>query len=833
MRPLLQDVRFGARMLAKNPGFTAVAVFTLALGIGANTAIFSVSDAVLLRSLPIRKPGELVLVKQSNLRESVSRFSYPAYREFGEKCESFAGLLAFGSVKSVIVHSTGANVRAQSERAVAQLVSGGFFQVLGVPALKGRMLGPEDDRVTGGHPVAVISHGYWKRRWAQAPEIVGQTLVVNGVVFTIVGVAPPEFFGVEVGAAPDIWMPTMMQSEIQYRTNYNSGTNARIDMPWLDQAAISWLTVMGRLRPGINAGQAAAEATVVFRQIELGHGKKPTELRIELEQGGRGISELRRQFSERLKILMAMMGLVLLVACANVANLLLARAAARSNEIGMRLALGAGRGRLVRQLLTESTMLAMAGGALGLLFADWARRLLPVLAFVGSRIPPINISIDLRVLAFTAALSMLTGILFGIVPALQATSEVHGFSGSRTPRRFALRMFVVAQVASSLLLMIAAGLFARTLRNLEAQDTGYEGDNLLLVEINPRELGYQTAQLRDLYDRLLERIRAVPGVRLASISLAPPLSGDTWTTSVSVAGHTARQDSDLRVHKMLVTPEYFDTVGLPVTEGRGLTTNDARNASPVAVINHMMARYFFGERSPIGQRFWFGAQTTGGGVEIVGVVRDSIYNNLRDRIPPMVYLPLAQQMEGAGFHGPPALRDLEVRTAPGAASAVAAQLRRAIAEVDPKLPVAEISTLLQRVKRSAAQDRAIAQVTAFFGALALALAAIGLYGVMSYAVARRTAEIGVRMALGALPENVRWLIIQEALGLAAAGIALGVPASLLSLRVISSQLFGLSPHDPTTILSAILVMTFVAAASGYFPARRASRLDPMVALRYE
>jgi predicted permease len=642
---LAQDLRYALRTMRRSPGFVFVTVFSLALGIG----------AILLRSLPIRKPGELVIVQRVDRRESVSRFSYPAYAEMREKCRSFAGLFAFTSVNGVTVRRAGAE-----ESARGQLVSGDFFRVLGVPALIGRMLGPEDDRIPGAHPVTVISHGYWKRRWAEDPKVLGQTLTVNGAAFTVVGITPPEFFGVEVGRPPDIWIPTMMQAEIRYRSNYSSTGSARSEMPWPNQPDIWWLAVMGRTRRGVAAPQAAAEASTLYRQLELARGYATPELRIELAPGGRGISELRRRFSEPLRILMGMVGLLLLVACANVANLLLARATARRHEIAVRLAIGAGRWRLVRQLLTESTLLALAGGGLGLALGDGGRRSLLALIPLGSSI--VNVSIDLRVLAFTAALSLATGILFGLAPALQSTAP-----GLRSPRLAVSRIFLVGQVGLCVVLLIGAGLFARTLRNLQTRDTGYRGDDLLLVDVYPQALGYQTAQLRDLYDRLLERVRAIPGVRSASLSLVPPVSGDSWTSNVTVAGYTPRPDEELNVRKMVVAPEYFETVGLPLIEGRGFSVRDAENAPPVAVINQTMARYFFGERSAIGQRFVFGAPLRGSGIEIVGVVRDAIYNNPREHIPHMAYLPVAQQMQGAKAHCPQGpLRDLEVRTGPGA-----------------------------------------------------------------------------------------------------------------------------------------------------------------------
>ena len=827
-----RDLKFALRTLRRAPGFATVVVTILALGIGANTAIFSLLDSILLRSLPIRKPGELMFVQRADRRESVSRFSYPAFRDLRDKCASFSGLFALAPVNSVVVRSSGPG-GSQDEAAQGQLVSGEFFRVLGVPALVGRTLGRDDDRVPGQHPVAVISYGYWERRWARDPAVIGRTLIVNGVAFTIVGVTPPEFFGVVVGRPADLWVPAMMQADLRYRSNYWSTGAAQTDRPWLNQPDIAWLTVMGRVPSGVTAPRAAAEASGLFRQLEFARGRGTPELHIELVPGSRGISELRHRFSEPLSILMGMVVLLLLIACANVANLLLARSAARRQEIAVRLAIGAGRARLLRQLLTESLVLALAGGALGVLFAEWGRRALLALLSLGFGPLGVNVSIDLRVLVFTTVLSMATGILFGLAPALQATSHSVGVHRGLGQRLSVSRLLAVSQVALSMLLLIGAGLFARTLRNLQTRDTGYRGDDLLLVEMNPRSLGYQSAQLRDLYDRLLERTRAIPGVRLASLSLSPPVSGDQWTSNVTVAGYTPRPDENLDVRKLVVTPDYFETVGLRVIEGRGFTAHDTRNASPVAVINETMATYFFGKRSAIGQRFVFGGPMTGSGIEIVGVVRDAVYNRLRDRPPRLAYLPLAQQSEDSAFHGPVLLRDIEVRTVPGAASAVAAPLRQVVAAAAPNLPVIAISTLCDRVDRSLGQERAIAQLTGFFGALALLLAAIGLYGLMSYVVARRTREIGVRMALGALPKDVRGLILRETLALTAAGIALGFPAALLSLRLVSSQLFGLSPHDPATILMAMMVMTAAAVLSGYVPARRATKVDPMEALRYE
>ncbi len=827
-----RDLKFALRTLRRAPGFATVVVTILALGIGANTAIFSVLDTVLLRALPIRQPGELMFVQRVDRRESVSRFSYPAFRELRDKCASFSGLFALAPVNSLAVRGSGPGGSAD-EAAQGQLVSGEFFGVLGVRALIGRMLGPEDDRVPGQNPVAVISYGYWERRWARDPTVIGRTLIVNGVAFSIVGVTPPEFFGVVVGRPADLWVPAMMQADLRYRSNYWSTGAAQPDRPWLNQPDIAWLTVMGRVPSVVAAARAAAEASALYRQLESARGRGTPELHIALAPGSRGISDLRRRFSEPLSILMGMVVLLLLIACANVANLLLARSAARRQEVAIRLAIGAGRARLLRQLLTESLVLALAGGALGVLFAEWGRRALLALLSLGFGPLGVNVSIDLRVLVFTTVLSMATGILFGLAPAIQATSQSVGVRRSLGARLSVSRLLAVSQVALSMLLLIGAGLFTRTLRNLHARDTGYRGDDLLLVEINPRALGYQSAQLRDLYDRLLERARAIPGIRLASLSLSPPVSGDQWTSNVTVAGYPARPDENLDVQKLVVTQDYFETVGLRLIEGRGFTAHDVRNASPVAVINETMASYFFGKRSAIGQRFVFGGPLRGSGIEIVGVVRDAVYNRLRDRTPRVVYLPVAQQIEGATFHGPVILRDLEVRTVPGAASAVAAPLRQVIAATAPNLPVIAISTLTDRIDHSLGQERAIAQLTGFFGALALLLAAIGLYGLMSYVVARRTSEIGVRMALGALPKDVRGLILRETLALTAGGIALGLPAALLSLRLVSSQLFGLSPHDPGTILTAILVMTAAAVLSGYVPARRATRVDPMEALRYE
>ncbi len=715
-----------------------------------------------------------------------------------------------------------------AEKAVGQLVSGDYFSVLGVPAVAGREFSAEDDKVPGGRPVAVMSYRYWKRRFALDPGVIGKTMRLNKTRFTIIGVTPPEFFGEAVGVSPDFWLPMMMQAQVIPGRSY------------LRDPETLWLQIVARLKPDISQQQAEAGINVEWQQTlaaQAGAERLTPERRrdlldqrIALHAGSRGVSTVRQQFSEPLLILMAVVGLVLLIACANVANLLLARAAARRREIGVRLALGAGRLQLIRQLLTESVLLALLGGALGLLFASWGSHLLLVLVSNGSTVIPLDLHPDGRVLGFTGAVSLLTGILFGLAPALRATAVDLTFAirdrqaGGRRHRLG--KALVVSQVALSLILLIGSGLFVRSLRNLLAVDLGYSREGLLLIRIDPVAAGYGHSQIPGLYRQLLERIAAIPGVRGASLSHNGLFSGSDSVDPISVEGYTPPNGKNLQARYDQVGPNYFSALGIPMLKGREIGPEDTENSPRVGVINESLARFYFPDTDPIGKRITDEFPSTRADFRVVGVVRDVKNNGLRRQPPRRFYVPF--------FHpiGQPDTANLVIRTA-GGQQAVLAAIRREVQAVSKDLPVLSARTLSELVDQSLIQERLITVLSSFFGAVAALLASIGLYGIMAYAVARRTNEIGIRMALGAQKGDVIRLVLQETLLLVLSGIVLGVPAALAAARLVSSRLFGLTPADPLTITAATLLLLAVAVLAGYLPARRASRVDPMVALRYE
>ena len=831
---MFQDLRYGARMLLKNKAFTFVAVLSLALGIGANTAIFSLLDAVLLKMLPVKTPEQLVFLERSGVPQGPKRssnLSYAFFEQLRAQHEALAGVCTFASSPRVNVAVDG-----QAEVADVQRVSGSFFALLGVNALLGRTITEEDDKVPGGHPVVVISHHYWQRRFARDPAIVGKTIVVNGHPFTIIGVTPPDFFGVTVGEAPALWAPTMMYAQIMPGSSIEEFFNNPLQF------------VLARLMPEVTEQQASAVLTGLLQQSLL--GERSSQLSLEKQQSlqqqgigltpaSQGLSSLRAQFSEPLRILMAVVGLVLLIACANVANLLLARATARRNEIAVRLALGASRLRLIRQLLTESILLALAGGVLGLLLAWWGSDLL--LTLVGSGRNPIflKLTLDARVLGFTTAASLLAGILFGLAPALRATGveltpalKDSARSSGGSSRLGLGKMLVVAQVAFSLLLLIGAGLFVRSLEKLKSLDAGFKRENVLLVSTDPLMIGYQGRQIAELYQRLLGRIKAIPGVRSASLSRHGLLSEYASAGSVYIQGRAPRPDENTLLqggkntpHFCDVGPEYFETVGMTILRGRSFTAQDDENAPKVAVVNETFARYYFGDEDPIGRRFGIGP---GGSsqIEIVGVVKDTKYNSLREPALLTYYIPYFQY---AGFW-----RDttFQIRTAADPTRIIAA-VQQAVREVEANLPLFNVKTLATQVDESLVQERLIGTVSSFFGLLSLLLAAIGLYGVMAYSVSQRTHEIGVRMALGAQRGDVLSMVLTQGMKLVLLGVGLGLAVSLAGTRIIASQLFGITPTDLVTFVGVPFLLLIVAVLACFLPAQRATRVDPLVALRYE
>ncbi len=817
---LWQDLRYGLRMLRKSPGFTTAAVLSVALGIGANTAIFSVTDALMLRMLPVEKPEELLVLKKVSPGGGDDPFSYLAFTQFRDTASAFKGMLAATTTQRVQIALGGEN-----ETVYRKSVSGNYFALLGVPAAAGRTFGPDEDRLPAGQPVAIISHGYWQRRFGRDPGVIGRTFTFKGTVFTIVGVAAAEFFGETVGEAPDVWTPVTVQP---------------MAPSWLwNGHGVTWLRIVARRNPEITLAQARANLEPIFERMQHEIAARMKEsrfrqqvlaMRLELDDGSRGISQLRERFSLPLRILMAVVGLVLLIACANVANLLLSRAAARHREIAVRLAIGAGRSRLVRQLLTEAWLLAALGGSLGLFLAQFGSRVLVALASRASAPIPLDLRPDARVFVFTAALSLLTGILFGLVPSLHATrldlapALKDAAAGGRIGLRLGLaRMLVVSQVSVSLVLLVGAGLFVRSLGELKRIDTGFDPEHVLTFRIDSEATAYNRPQLANVYTQLLEKAEAIPGVRAASVSFFGLFTGATWGNTLTIEGYTPRPDETVHTLANAVSPRYFEVMGIPLLRGRSFTRSDHENALRVAVVNQTFARQYFDSADPIGKRFGLGSPPKEM-IEIVGVVKDAKYVDLRERARPMIYIPFTQ------YPGKP--HELEVRVA-GNPAALARVLRSELVAVDRGLPILEVSSMREQVDESIAGERLIAKLSSAFSILALLLACIGLYGVMAYATTRRTGEIGIRMALGARPGDVLWLVLRETLVLLAAAIAVALPAALAAGRLISSQLYAVSPSDPSTIVLATLVLCAVALAAGYLPARGAARVDPMVALRYE
>jgi predicted permease len=819
----MNDLKLAFRQLLKNPGFTAVAVLTLALGIGANTAIFSVLDAVLLKMLPVRKPEQLWALNHAGGDRSGNGFAYPVFERLRDQNQAFSDLFAFSTWPESIATIQG---REEPLPGSVLLVSGGYHAGLGIRPLLGRLISPEDNRA--GHPVAVLSYGFWQRKFGGAPSVIGQSIALNGTPFTVIGVTPPEFFGVRVGRSDAITVPMMMQPLMMPGA------------PFLQNPKNWDVEVMGRLKPGQTEAQAKAGLRVLFQQIELelaGENPPPDrrrmiqERRIDLAPASQGLSALRRQFSEPLRILMAVAGLVLLIACANVANLLLARAAARRKEIAVRLALGAGRLRLVRQLLTESLLLASLGGAAGFLVAPWVSSL--CVALIPDRAGSIDLkfSLDQRLLAFTAIVSILTGIVFGLVPAWQSTRTSLAptlKNGPRDihhgPRQFWLGGGLVAiQVALSLLLLVGAGLFVRTFQKLKALDPGFDSGNLLLVSLDSRMRGSSPNQPFNLVQQILERIGNVPGVAAVTVSRDGNFGGGGRTrTTLTVPGATASAAADLDVFDVPAGPRFFETFGIPLLRGREFAFQDDARAPKVAIINETAARRLFGHQNPIGRRIGVG---TAGDTILIGVVQDSKLNSLREETPPVMYRPFLQS-------GPPGRMTFAIRTVVPPMSMLAA-VRRELDAYERNLPLFGFTTVKAVVEKSLAQERLFAALSSLFGLVALALAAVGLYGVMAYSVSQRTREIGLRIALGAQGRSVLALIIGQGMKVVLGGLAAGSIAAFGLTRFIASRLYGITTTDPAVFIAVSALLAFVALLACYLPARRASKVDPMEALRHE
>jgi predicted permease len=829
---LIQDVRYALRMLRKNPAFTMVAVLTLALGIGANTAIFSLVNAVMLKMLPVKDPGQLVVVGDPTDVHSrhlgdpqVISFSYPLYRDMSQGNSVFSGMLASSEVHRLPVKGDSGGEIGASNTGV--LVSGNYFSVLGVNALYGRVITPDDDTAPGAHPVVVLSYGFWKDKLGSNPNSVGQTLRINNYPFTVIGITPPGFYGDTVGDAQDFWMPVTMQEQIIPGRK------------WLEDYDASWLHSIARLKPGVSVEQAAANANLVVQQLVNGplKGKLSKDDidnlkadKVQVTAGGGGFSDLRGDFKEPLMLLMMIVALVLVIACVNVANLLLARASARQREFAVRVAIGAAPGRIVRQLLTESIFLAFAGGALGLLIARWGTTALLKL----SKKTDLEASPDLRVFLFTVAVCLLTGILFGLIPALRSRRVSVALTLKSGPQNGSSgragwnwgKVLITGQVALSLLVLFAASLLVRSLQNIRNIDLGYNREHLLLVSADPIAAGYNKSKTTNFVNDLQAQLASVPGVRAVTCSKNGLFSGSESGNSIKVEGYTGTKDQDLQAAFDQVGPNYFGAVGIPMLLGRDINLADTETSPRVAVINETMARFYFGQASPIGRKFTVEDTNAKGTVEIVGVARDARDHQLKGKVQRRFYIPISQSLSTA------AGVNFEIKTV-GNPSAVAETVRKQIQSYDANVPIYSIRTLDDLTERSIADEILIARLSSFFAGLALLLAAIGLYGILSYSVAGRTREIGVRMALGAQRGSVLGMVLREAGKLVLLGILIGVPAAWLSSRFFASMLFGLNRNDPATMMLVIVILAAIALLASFIPARRATKVDPMVALRYE
>ena len=849
---MLKDLRHAVRLLWQARGWTTIVVLSLALGIGANTAIFSAVNARLLISLPVQKPEELVRFRYAGRNDMVTSssgygflsktpdgkdvratFSYPMYQQFVADNKTMTDLLACAPFGRVSVFVDG-----QSEIANAFISSGNYYQLLGVTARIGRTILPEDDRPTAA-PVAVISSKYWHSRFGTDPAVVGKAIKVNNVPITIVGVITPHFFGIQqpVANPPDISLPLSLDAQL-------STGPPSTDPPRLSQPTYWWLQVMGRLKPGASPAQVQGNLEGVFQHTarsgleaylkslpdeerSRSYNRSRTEVpRLLVEPGGRGMYDVSTNEYRSVMILAVVVGLVLLIVCANVANLLLSRATTRRKELSVRLSLGATRGRLVRQLLTESLLLATLGGALGIVVGYWGKQLLPGAADVPR-------PFDWRVLTFVLAVSGVTGLLFGILPALRGTGmnvnsalkeTGRGVVGSRS---WASKILLAVQVAISLVLLVGAGLFLRTLTNLRHVDIGFNPQNLLLFRINPSLNRYDEKRTLALYREMLDRLGAVPGVSAVAMSAPALLSGNVNGTSIFVHGRTYApdvRDRDNNINRLVVSPNFFDVMGIPVLSGRGVTERDSETAPKVVVINQAAAKKYFANENPVGQRMGSNLETASQ-LEIVGVVRDVKYDSVRDAAPPTMFVPYMQTRVGSPV--------FEVRTAQSAAGAVTGAVREAVRQIDQNLPMMDVSTQLEQVEMRFQQEKFFAQAYTLFGVVALLLASLGLFGLMSYNVARRTNEIGIRMALGAQRHDVLRLVMRESMLLVIIGVAAGLAIALFAGRFVATLLYGVPPTDALALALAIFVMIVVSAIAGYIPARRASRVDPMVALHYE
>jgi putative ABC transport system permease protein len=835
MQGLWKDLRFGLRMLAKSPGFTAIAVTTLALGIGANTAIFSLMNQVLLRHLPVKNPDELVILRApgpvtghvSSDGDGTESFSYPMYKGLRDNNSVFSGVLArYNFSASVASHG-------QTDRASGELVSGNYFEVLGVEPAVGRVFSQDDDRVPGAQPVVVLSHSYWTRHFGGDPSVLNKVLLINNVEMTVVGVSEAGFSGVQVGKTPDIFVPLMMTQEM---TLYGETLDK-----WNDY----WMTLLARRRPGISERQAEAGLNAVYRplleeqlpQIKSAWNEDKRQRfldkKILLSSGARGRTIVQRDSGGQIITLFVMVVLVLLIACTNVANLLLARGASRQREFAIRTAMGASRGRMIRQLVAESLLCAFGGGALGILLGIWLMRILTPIVVASARVQGLTEKLDPTVLAFAIGATLLSGVFFGLIPAWRVTRlgvadviKDQGSTSSASVSHVGFRKVLVAgQVAFTMLLLAGAGLFTRSLLNLRNQDLGMKTDKVISFSIQPLLNGYDTPRSIALIDQTRARLAALPGVRSVGTGEVPTLTGDDEGSNITVEGGPQLAEDLQDVDRDAVSPGYFSTLGIPLLSGREFTEGDGATAPKVAIASEAMVKRFFPGRNPIGGHFAFGGGKVTPDIEIVGVVKDVKQEHVSSAVQPYVYIPYAQRpkLTGMTFY----VRSTQDPLLLGSA------LQGEVRQMDANLPVYDLKTMDRLVEEDLFSARMVAVLSASFAGLAALLAALGIYGVLAYVVVQRTHEIGIRMALGAMAGQVRLLIVKEVGSMVLIGVGVGLPLAYGLARFSESLLYGVHAGDPAVYASALGLIGLIALAACFLPARRATRVDPLVALRYQ
>jgi predicted permease len=835
MTDLVRDIAYAARKLRLAPAFTITAVLTLALGIGASAAIFTLLDQISLRLLPVKDPERLVVLRWNGpwngSNTGYAAWSYPWYEDLrdqtGETFEELFGSFGMGMAVSY---------EGQAEQTEVTLVTGNYFRALGLGAARGRVLGPEDDQRSGANAVAVLSYDYWRDRFGSAPDVIGKTILVNQQRLEIVGITQFGFRGLEFHTRSGVFIPSRLKDPVS--------TGFHKEIYQLERRRGRWLNVYGRLRDGVSIEQASAALEPVMKagiEYDLGqpelagmndYGREQyRKSKIDVLPGGQGRRNVRAGLDGPLSWLMAMVGLLLLIACGNVANLLLAGAAARTKEVAVRFALGGSRWRVVRQLLAESAMIAVAAGALGLVLANWAAGFIVQFAPGGPGAVNLSTSPDLRIVGFAILISAFTAFAFGLMPALRATNvqlaptlkdQAGAIAGGNDASR---RILAGSQVFFSLLLLIAAGLFQRSLTRLHELDTGINSEQTLVFSLDPLQAGYSKEGLRAFIARLEEQLETRPEISAAGVSMVRVLSDEDWSNTVSVEGYQSAPDENMNPYFNGVSPKYFATLEIPLLEGRAFTEADVDGAPLVGIVNESFAKRFFGDDSAIGRRFGFGGSKDAGDIQIVGVIPDVYYTDLREKIPQQVFVPFAQSPWTTGAN-------IYVRT-DRLPEDLAPVVRVVSREMDANLPIVALRTVTEEIAGTLTTERLLAYLATAFGIAATLLAAVGLYGLLAYSVSRRRRELGLRMALGAQRGDVAWLILKEVVWLFAIGAGLAIPSALLLGRMLESQLFGVTPRDPLTMIVATALLAITAACAGALPALRAARTQPMSALRFE